>query len=268
MIGAIGYLNQHSGLFISLPIIADFYANVAAELASIAITVLVIDTLNERRSIQQEKASLIRQMGSPSNQIAREAARAMRVRGWLEDGSLQDADIARGNLQDAWLQGANLKGAALYKTNLNRAHMEWSDLTGARSLEDSQLVQLRNLRGTMMPDGIRYDGRYNLFGDLRWALKEGVDIDDPGAMAQFYRVPLESHKQGQVWARQNQIPLQAQVVAQINAGTAINGNQIAASQTNQVISQKAYQNPVNLLSVFAIGVFLLNLFAELVRRRK
>ena len=189
VIGVVGYLNQHSGLFVSLPIIADFYANVTAELASIAITVLVIDTLNERRSIQREKASLIRQMGSPSNQIAREAARVMRVRGWLEDGSLQDSDLARGNLQDAWLAKANLKGASLYKTNLNRVHLEWSNLTGAKSLEDSQLRQLRNLRGTMMRDGTRYDGRYNLFGDLRWALRKSVDINCIGRFPPHITTP-------------------------------------------------------------------------------
>ena len=50
-----GYIDLHGNWLTPLPVIADFYANIATELASIAVTVLVIDGISERRAIQQEK---------------------------------------------------------------------------------------------------------------------------------------------------------------------------------------------------------------------
>lgn len=54
-----------------------------------------------------------------------------------------------------------------------------------------------------MPDGTRYDGRYRLAGDLEVAKVDKHDIDDPAAMAQFYKVSLEDYLQGQKWAEEN-----------------------------------------------------------------
>jgi hypothetical protein len=90
LVAVIGYLSQHAdlslGLFLS-HLTADFYANVSTELGSIAITVLIIDSLNQRRMTRQEKAELVLQMSSPDNAFAQEAVRRLRARGWLKDGS-------------------------------------------------------------------------------------------------------------------------------------------------------------------------------------
>lgn len=266
LLGAVGYLNQHSGLFVPLPIIADFYANVTSELTSIAVTVLVIDTLNERRSIQQEKVALILQMDSPTNSIAREAVRVLRARGWLMDGSLQEAFLYRANLQDSFLVNADLKNANLRRANLNRAYLQGANLTGAKDLEDKQLVQTKSLQGANMPDGSRYNGRYNLSRDLRWALKNGIDINEPAAMAEFYMVSLESYERGQSWARQNLSSLRSQAMATTEE-EAVTRNQKAKSQTSQVISQKLSLDPINMLSALVIGVFLLNLWAKFFQQR-
>src|SRR5512136_2684400 len=48
-------------------LVNDFYANVATELVSIAITVIIIDRMYERRSDEQRKVRLIREMGTSDN---------------------------------------------------------------------------------------------------------------------------------------------------------------------------------------------------------
>lgn len=37
-----------------------------------------------------------------------------------------------------------------------------------------------------MPDGSHYDGRYQLAGDIKLAVDEGVDTDNPQAMRDWY----------------------------------------------------------------------------------
>ncbi|MFQ5401667.1 MAG: pentapeptide repeat-containing protein [Anaerolineae bacterium] len=124
--GALGYINQHSGLFISVSFITDFYANVSTELASIAITVLVIDTLNDRRAVQQNKGALMLQMGSPINSVAREAIRILRMRDWLTDGTLRGTNLSWSNLQNAYLSEANMPDTNLFRAKLSGVHLQFS----------------------------------------------------------------------------------------------------------------------------------------------
>ncbi len=203
-IAAYGYLNQHGNWQLPLPFIADFYANVSTELISIVITILVIDGLNERRAIQQEKQALILQLSSPTNIIAKEAARILRMRGWLTDGTLQGANLLRANLRKAFLVKADLRGARLYKANIWDAYLQEANLTGAMELEDWQLVTVKYLRKAILPDGKLYNGRFSLRGDLSWACdKLGIAKDNDQAMADFYGVPVDEYRQGQVWAVEN-----------------------------------------------------------------
>ncbi len=209
VIGVLGFINQHSTviidgerqeLFRDSFFLGDFYANVSSELASIAITILIVDALNGWRVKRQEKESLILQMGSPINQIAREAVRSLRVRGWLEDGSLKGADISRGNLEDVYLERADLSQTNMYKARLSNTHLQWSNLMGVKGLTDEQFLQVSHLRGAVMPDGSDYDGRYRLKGDLRWAGKTlNFDTNDPESMADFYKIPVEAYVRGQEW---------------------------------------------------------------------
>jgi len=199
-----GYIDLHSNWLTPLPVIADFYANVATELASIAITVLVIDGINERRAIQQEKQTLILQMSSPTNFIAKEAARILRMQGWLTDGTLQGANLLRANLQKAFLPGADLRGVYLQKANLIDAYLQEANLTGARELEDWQLATAKYLRKAILPGGNLYDGRFNLRGDLSWAHdKLKIKRDDNQAIAEFYGISVEEYLHGQAWAKEN-----------------------------------------------------------------
>ncbi|MFL5804404.1 MAG: pentapeptide repeat-containing protein [Roseiflexaceae bacterium] len=254
LIGFGGYANQYcySDFCNSLPNLGegwghffkDFYANVATTLIGIAIAVLTIDWLGERRvehlAEEQLKAQLIREMGSTDNGIALRAVRELRAREWLEDGSLEWADLdkanlrgadlhmaylqiarlGRSNLQGANLHGANLEGAFLYDTDLRGAELygavlydadlHRADLRGANlslvhlSDADRQLSTAYRLRDALMPSGIyHYDGCYNLLGDIADAIKQGIDTKDPTAMADFYGVSLEEYQRGQKWAREN-----------------------------------------------------------------
>lgn len=111
----------------------DFYANASSELISIAITVLIIDRLNQIRATDQEKKELILQMGSPINAVAIEAVRKLKVMGWVKDGSLKGAnlkgaDLSDADLSDADLRDSDLTGAKLVKTNFTNANLQGSTL--------------------------------------------------------------------------------------------------------------------------------------------
>lgn len=142
----------------------DFYANLATELGSIAITIFVIDRLYQWRSEEQEKRRIIEQMGSPSNDFAVEATRLAREKGWLRDGSLRDAnfDLAdlrkvnldRGNLRRASfvntrLENANFGDAVLEGTNFSNAHLESSVFIYAK-LKEARLLGANSPMSTWM----------------------------------------------------------------------------------------------------------------------
>jgi hypothetical protein len=112
------------GYFNLQQLFLDMWANWSAELASIVITVLVIDTLNQRRAVQQEKQAIIRQMASMDNGLALRAVRELEANGWLRDGSLNDASLFAANLEFAELWRADLRGADLSDANLKRAYLE------------------------------------------------------------------------------------------------------------------------------------------------
>ena len=112
-------------------LIADLYANGGAELLGIAITVLIIEQLNRRRANRERKEELILSMGSDEKVIAKEAVRVLRLRGWLEDGSLRGANLRKANLTEADLQEANLSGVRLAEANLEGTNLELANLSGA-----------------------------------------------------------------------------------------------------------------------------------------
>jgi hypothetical protein len=120
--------------------VADFYANGGAELLSIAITVLIIEGLNRRRSINERKRMLTLQMSSPYQGIAGEAARILAVEGWLRDGALRDAHLIGANLAETLLESADLAGALLGSANLAKAHLMEANLAGAY-LMDANLAE-------------------------------------------------------------------------------------------------------------------------------
>lgn len=164
------------------------------------------------------KAQLIRNLQSFDIKVVRQAIEALRARGWLEDGSLsginlrhlhlQGADLYRADLSGSdllmadlrWanLSNANLKNtqlgnvnflqADMSKTNLQGAILSKANLQGVINLTDNQLKEAHRLQDAIMPDGSRYDGRFNLPGDLKTSQARGIDIENPKEKADFYGI--------------------------------------------------------------------------------
>jgi uncharacterized protein YjbI with pentapeptide repeats len=176
-VGLIGVIEGpiRYGIFENL---REAHQEISAEFIGIGLTVLVIDTLNrsaarereesikaieDKAQEYEEKRRLILQMGSPFNELAVEAARQLKARGWgfegdkslvgvnlskanlqgadlrdvnlegayLHRANLQEADLWPANLEGATLDGANLQGVGLTKANLNEAHLSGANLAGA-----------------------------------------------------------------------------------------------------------------------------------------
>ena len=113
----------------------SLHEDLAPELIGIGLTVLLVDWAVERRQDKQLKEQLILQMGSTHNDVADSAARALRVRLWLIDGSLRGVNLSNANLKGvdlshADLVGVNLQGANLEGANLDYANLTRSDLRG------------------------------------------------------------------------------------------------------------------------------------------
>jgi hypothetical protein len=210
---------------------------------------IVFEGRERERASQRERDRLVEQMRSSDNVVATEAVRRLRKRGWLYDGvlngadlfranlhgaklwgaNLQNADLRSANLQGADLSRANLRGANLYGANLQgawleRAHLkdaqlrdadlQRANLLGVDDLTDEQLVQVKSLWGSTLPDNMHYDGRYNLPYDIEGAraiiedhmslaVLEGHTTESDQLMAEYYEVSLASFELGQHWAQAN-----------------------------------------------------------------
>jgi uncharacterized protein YjbI with pentapeptide repeats len=224
--------------------IGDFYANVSVDCLSIAFAILVIDRLNERRAEQEFKVQLIREMGSSNNGIALRAVGELEAHNWHDNGSLREvslpyaglrgavlrgfdlqqaglrgaslqnadftlanlrrADLSLANLQEARLVGAALQEAQMEGANLRETRLRSAKLQEANGLTDQQLILAHDLRGATLPNCSLYDGRFSLWGDMRFLAKvDKVSITSPQAMARYYSVPLEDYLAGQEWAREH-----------------------------------------------------------------
>ncbi len=145
----------------------------------------------------------------------------------LRRSFLNDADLTGADLSTALLQKADLSGAILIGTKLNSANLEeavlWdallidadlsrANITRARMgdtillgaiVSEEQLAQTGWLRRSILPNMSRYDGRYNLEGDLAAIPLMDADTSDAEVMASFYEVPVEAYLEGQEWANNN-----------------------------------------------------------------
>jgi uncharacterized protein YjbI with pentapeptide repeats len=184
--GVTGYIHLHPGAFNLDAFLADFYTNISSEFASIAMTVLIIDTLNRRReekaSTEREREQLIRQLGSTVNEIAKHASEELRAQGWLIDGSLQERDLRVANLEDARLWKADLQGVNLQWAKLNKANLNGANLVGANLLQ-AKMTAVKmsgaDLRGAKLAEARLYRANFQN-ADLR-------DADFSGAYLQGAR---------------------------------------------------------------------------------
>jgi uncharacterized protein YjbI with pentapeptide repeats len=131
--------------------------------------------------------------------------------------NLRGAFLRRGDLKDAYIDEAELQGAYFEEANLQGMIMFGCNLLGAKGLDDRQLFLAASLRGTTMPNGRLYEGRYNLKADFVGATGRNINFANyldvinskavnpptPEAMAIYYGVPLETYLHGQEWAREN-----------------------------------------------------------------
>lgn len=142
LMAVLGYNSQHPEGFDAGLFLADFYANASTELASIAFTALLIDTLTRRRDTRRQERNdreqLIRKLGSKVNEAARQAAEELRAHGWLVDGTLQHADLRAANLENADfymadVQGANFEWASLIKASLKKSNFVGANLSHCKA---------------------------------------------------------------------------------------------------------------------------------------
>lgn len=140
LIFTIAYIVANIDVLEMVRVINDFAANVITEVISIAVTVLIIERLNQRRATEQQKAELILQMGSPDNGFGLEAVRKLEYYGWLTDGSLEKTRLVEANLQGAVLRSANLRKTWLIRANLQEARL-WEVNLQQADLADANVQQ-------------------------------------------------------------------------------------------------------------------------------
>lgn len=173
------------------------------------------------------KTEILNKLYSQNNKVVLRAIEEIRVRGWLNDGTLRSstlcrvqlqgadlveadlsyidfhqaemdfADLSNANLSGSKLTRAKLMNANLSETNLTNASLYKANLRGCQNLTDEQLRKTKSMWGAIMPDGETYNGRYNLPADLELARVRGVVINDQQKMADFYGIPLETYLSGQ-----------------------------------------------------------------------
>lgn len=146
-----------------------FAQNFATEMIGVVITFVLLEVLLDQRrrneADDRERERLALQMGSPFNETAVEAARQLRSRGWLGDGTLRLARLHRANLNGAYLRFADLE-----KAKLRYADLEDADLFSA-SMRGIDLREA-NLRAA-------YIGKADLRNGILWE----ADLSDANLMS-------------------------------------------------------------------------------------
>jgi len=181
-------------------------------LATAMVTYVLLDLVLAPR---QRRRALISQMGSDVRSLAVDAARQLRNEGWLNDGSLEKAELGRANLcrahlnhaklrkanlshaklrkarlvgadlsgavlwntklQEANLDGADLRGSVLWKADLKGATLMWADMTDAH-VTPEQLAATVDLCGTTLRDGFTLS-EDNWQADFEeWRQKREADV--------------------------------------------------------------------------------------------
>jgi hypothetical protein len=163
---------------------SSWLQGISTEMAGAIVTAillgLVVGVVQEREAENVLQGQLVREMGGPDNAFARRAARELRAREWLTDGTLKDANMEGANLEDASLFSANLigvnfTGADLEGANFTNADLSRADLRSANLSEASlKFTNLQNaaLRRTNLQ-------KAELFGcDLTGANLVAADLTD------------------------------------------------------------------------------------------
>ncbi len=173
--------------------------NLYTELMSIAVTVFVLDFINQRRAEQREIAQLqrqlIREAGGQSNETAKAAVDWLRSKDWLEGeiGLLRGVKLESANLSGANLYSANLSGANLYRANLSDANLYSANLSGAElwyaDLSGAKL-QAANLKGANL-GGVHFDENTELPDGTNWTPETNMERFTDPEHPEFWRSSWE-----------------------------------------------------------------------------
>ena len=198
-IGFYGFSHLYPAGWIFENFARDFYANISTELISIAITVVIIDSLNKLRQDKQFKDELIRDMGGSANEFALRAVRELAHHKWLYDGTLKRIKLPRANLQGADLQRADLEKGNLTLANLEKAWLAGSNLAGV-SLRRARLRQANLCAATLVGADLSE-------ADLEGANLEGANLSEADLQgANLTRANLEfAYLNGAVVSEKTQI---------------------------------------------------------------
>jgi hypothetical protein len=179
-----------------------FLQNLVPEFVGLIFTVLILDNLGQMRERRNMIEQLIRRMHSRYNHTALAAIEELRVLGKLSDGTLQGRELRGSNWRDANLYQADLRHCDLRNAEFLHADLVEANLEHA-NVTEAQLASTDIMCGAIMPDGSRYDGRYNLEGDFAYARRKNVDLSSPEQMAAFYGVSVGEYMAGQTWWAMN-----------------------------------------------------------------
>ncbi len=163
----VGSLDAHPGLdplTFFRKMFDDFYTNAGTELASIAITILLIDRLHRHRDDENERDALILQMGSPDHSFAIEAVRMLQAQNWLKNGALANAHLTHADLEGVNLQDVAMPNARMALTNLRHAKLTRANLRNVyfkgANLQ-SACLRGADLRGANLNDANLIDAHFD-----------------------------------------------------------------------------------------------------------
>lgn len=216
-----------SGLFLGLLIyplfqliesdLNEFLLSLVPEVVGIVFTVFIIDRLDRNREYRLIREQLIRKMQSRDNQTALQAVEELRVMHHLMDGTLRGKDLRGAALRDCNLYQADLRDADLINADLYNADLYEAKLAGAK-ISVEQLISTKTMRWAVMPDGSKYDGRYNLYHDFAVMERKEFDPTDHESCAKYYDVPLNNYLEGQRWYQENHALVQRYAVREEDRG--------------------------------------------------
>lgn len=158
--------------------VTNIYTELLGVVISAGVTVIIVDRVYERRDELRLKQQLIREVGSGSNEFAKNAVSRLRAESWLvgKEGLLLEANLHKANLKRCNLNGANLANASLMAANLQQASLESANLQGAElgvaNLEQAEL-SLANLQAANMIHA-NLSGAFLLDADLQQAKLQGA----------------------------------------------------------------------------------------------
>ncbi|MFJ5306796.1 pentapeptide repeat-containing protein [Streptomyces sp. NPDC088350] len=193
-------------------VIVDFLGSVGTGLISAAIFLVMVDRVLESKRVRDEQQEAVSRDAERlierlrlGGEVSTVALADLKTSGVLYNGILDGRNLTNldftsrdltnircssGDFSGADLRGCVLVGAILRRSRfngsrLNGVDLSWADLEGA-ILDEESLRTAGSLWRCTLPGGARYDGRWNLPGDMAAAQKYGVDLNSVSERAEFY----------------------------------------------------------------------------------